>query len=129
MSNLLEAQFAFARMVPKLLTKAEQLGFAYKGGDWMRDPRCPYGSKSSRHRAALALDLHLFLKFKDLTPTRQTQEQAARKKDGLPRYTDESWVYLERTEDHAPLGAWWQEQGGIWGGDFDDGNHYEWPLP
>jgi len=32
------------------------------------------------------------------------------------------------TDDHRQLGEWGESQGGIWGGRFNDGNHYEWPL-
>ncbi len=93
-------QFAFTRMVPRLIDKAHEFGFEVTLGDCYRDSRCPYGSKSSRHKSRMAIDLNLFL-------------------DG---------VYLTRTEDHQLLGEWWEEQGGIWGGRFDDGNHYEWPI-
>jgi len=87
-------------MVPRLLDKAHELGFEVTLGDAYRDPRCPYGSKSSRHKSRLAIDLNLF-------------------RDGR---------YLTETKDHEPLGLWWEGQGGIWGGRFNDGNHYEWPI-
>ena len=87
-------------MVPHLIDQAHSLGFEVTLGDCYRDPRCPYGSKSSRHRSRLAIDLNLF----------------------------SGGHYLRRTEDHLPLGEWWESQGGIWGGRFDDGNHYEWPV-
>ena len=95
-----DRQRQFARLVPRLIDEAHAMGFEVTLGDAYRDPRCPYGSKSSRHRQRLAIDLNLF-------------------RDG---------VYLTATEDHTPLGEWWEAQGGIWGGRFDDGNHYEWPL-
>ena len=28
------------------------------------------------------------------------------------------------TEDHRPLGEFWESIGGTWGGRFNDGNHY-----
>ena len=31
---------------------------------------------------------------------------------------------LTTTEDHRPLGEWWESHGGAWGGRFADGNHY-----
>jgi hypothetical protein len=55
-----------------------------------------YGKASSCHKIRLAIDLNLF-------------------KDGR---------FLSTTEDHRPLGEWWKSQGGSWGGDFNDGNHY-----
>ena len=98
--SLRNHQSKFASMVPRLIDKAIDLGFEVTLGDAYRDPRCPYGSKSSRHRSRLAIDLNLF-------------------RDG---------EYLTETEDHKDLGLWWEAAGGIWGGRFDDGNHYEWPL-
>ena len=32
--------------------------------------------------------------------------------------------YLTATEDHRPLGEYWESIGGSWGGRFKDGNHY-----
>ena len=34
--------------------------------------------------------------------------------------------YLIQTEDHRPLGEFWESLGGSWGGRWDDGNHYSW---
>ena len=98
--SLREKQTEFARQVPGLIKKAFDLGFEVTLGDAYRDPRAPYGSKSSRHRQRLAIDLNLF----------------------------RNGQYLTKTEDHKPLGEYWEAVGGIWGGRFDDGNHYEWPL-
>ena len=55
-------------------------------------------SKNSFHYKRLAIDLNLFREGK----------------------------YLRDTEDHKPLGVFWQSIGGTWGGDFKnpDGNHY-----
>ena len=52
--------------------------------------------KNSLHGKRLAIDLNLF-------------------KDGK---------YLTKTEDHLPLGEYWESIGGSWGGRFGDGNHY-----
>ena len=37
-------------------------------------------------------------------------------------------VWLKYTEDHLPLGEYWEAIGGTWGGRFEkkDGNHYSW---
>ena len=50
----------------------------------------------SFHYKRLAIDLNLF-------------------KDG---------IYLRNTEDHKPLGIFWEQMGGSWGGRWEDGNHY-----
>lgn len=97
--SLRETQSEFARRVPLLIQFAFAIGYEVTLGDAYRDPRCPYGSASSRHKQRLAIDLNLF-------------------KDGQ---------YLTDTDDHQPLGEFWEGLGGIWGGRFNDGNHYEWP--
>jgi hypothetical protein len=105
--SIREHQTAFMRMVPRLIDQAFAMGYEVSGGDLYRDPRVfgsrgvkqGYGNPRSKHKARLAIDLNLFL-------------------DGQ---------YMASTEDHRPLGEWWESQGGIWGGRFDDGNHYEWP--
>lgn len=104
-SDLMRAQMQFMEHVAMLLFKAEDLGFRVTGGDLYRDPRCPYGSLSSRHRSRLAIDLNLFKTENGVT------------------------YYCDQTEDHQPLGEYWESIGGLWGGRFNDGNHYEWPLP
>jgi hypothetical protein len=107
MSELLERQMRFARMVSRLLDHAHELGFDVTLGDAYRDPRVHgdvgvargYGHARSCHKLRLAVDLNLF--------------RAGR--------------LLVQTEDHRPLGEWWEAHGGSWGGRFKpaaDGNHY-----
>lgn len=99
-----QKQQRFTRMVVQLLNKAHELGFEVTLGDAYRDPRVfgamgvsqGYGQARSAHKQRLALDLNLF-------------------RDG---------VYLMDTQAHLPLGTWWEAQGGVWGGRFQDGNHY-----
>ena len=93
-----EKQELFMKLLPRLIDKAHELGFAVRGGDLFRDPRCPYGIPKSCHQLKLAIDLNLF-------------------KEG---------VYLTRSEDHRELGEWWEKQHPLcrWGGRFKDGNHY-----
>lgn len=101
-----EKQRLFAKLVPRLIDKAHELGFEVTLGDAFRDPRShgklgekiAYGEPYSCHKSKLALDLNLF-------------------RDGK---------YLDKTEDHKPLGEWWEQQHPMacWGGRFEDGNHY-----
>jgi hypothetical protein len=97
--SLHEQQIAFANRVPQLINKAFELGYSVSLGDAYRDARCTYGSSTSKHASRLAIDLNLF------------------KGD----------VYLNKTSDHKKLGVWWESIGGVWGGRFGDGNHYEAP--
>ena len=91
-------------MVALLISKAHDMGFEVTLGDAYRDPRVfghigvrqGYGESRSAHKHRLAIDLNLF-------------------KDGK---------FLADTEGHRPLGEWWEDQGGTWGGRFNDGNHY-----
>lgn len=62
----------------------------------LRCQDCPKGKLNSLHKLRLAVDFNLF------------------------RYGK----YLVKTEDHLPLGLYWEAIGGTWGGRFGDGNHY-----
>lgn len=102
--SLGQKQHKFARMVARLIDKAHELGYEVSLGDAYRDARVHgvfgekkgYSAAWSCHKLRLAIDLNLF-------------------RDGK---------YLSSSEDHRPLGEWWESQGGIWGGRFGDGNHY-----
>lgn len=104
--SLRKKQSEFARLVGKLILKAYDLGYEVTLGDAYRDPRVhgamgvrkSYSHPKSAHKIRLAIDLNLF-------------------KNG---------EFLETTEDHRPLGEWWEKQHPMarWGGRFDDGNHY-----
>lgn len=99
-----QKQRKFTRMVADLIVFAYDHGYELTFGDAYRDPRVhgkvgqkqSYSSANSLHKERLAVDFNLF-------------------KDG---------VYLTRTEDHRPLGEFWESIGGTWGGRFNDGNHY-----
>lgn len=103
-SLLLSRQQLFAQMVARLILEASRMGYQVTLGDAYRDPRVfgkmgerqGYGESRSAHKQRLAIDLNLF-------------------KEGK---------FLSTTEDHRPLGEWWEAQGGAWGGRFQDGNHY-----
>jgi hypothetical protein len=97
--SAVERQHQFLQAAARLILHAAESGFQATGGDLYRDARCPYGSKSSKHKRRLAIDLNLF----------------------------HAGVYLTATESYRALGDWWESQGGIWGGHWDDGNHFEWP--
>lgn len=105
--TLLEHQQLFARLLSRLLAQAWILGFEVTLGEVYRPNETVElyalqgrGSAGSVHPLRLAVDLHLF-------------------KHG---------VFLTRSEDHAPLGHWWEQQHMLcrWGGRFPqpDGGHY-----
>lgn len=91
-------------MAAELILQAYKMGYEVTLGDAYRDPkvhgamgvRKSYSHPKSAHKLRLAIDLNLF-------------------KHG---------EFLEGTEEHRPLGEWWESQGGTWGGRFSDGNHY-----
>lgn len=99
-----EKQRTFTVMVARLILQAEAMGYQVTWGDAYRDPRVhgeqgvrkSYSAANSAHKNRLAVDLNLFRRGK----------------------------FLSRTEDHQPLGEWWEAQGGTWGGRWQDGNHY-----
>ncbi len=92
------------QMASRLIDFAYVQGYELTFGDAYRDPRVHgavgvkqgYSSANSLHKERLAIDLNLF-------------------RDGK---------YLTSTEDHRPLGEYWESLGGTWGGRFGDGNHY-----
>jgi hypothetical protein len=104
--TLFETQKEFARLLPRLVDKAFELGYDVTLGDAYRDPRVHgnlgvklgYGHFRSAHKQRLAIDLNLF----------------------------RGGVFLQSTEDHRELGEWWEAQHPLarWGGRFNDGNHY-----
>lgn len=102
--SLQQKQAKFAQMVARLIDQAFAMGYEVTIGDAYRDPRVfgnigqrlGYGHPKSAHKYRLAIDLNLF----------------------------QNGRFLQSSEDHKPLGEWWESQGGTWGGRFDDGNHY-----
>lgn len=95
----------FARLLPRLLDKAHELGFEITLGEAWRPPetaahyaRTGKGIGNSLHGERLAIDLNLF----------------------------RNGAYLSSTESHRALGEWWERQHPLarWGGRFNDGNHY-----
>ena len=106
--TLRQKQSELVRMVSMLIDFATREGYELTFGDAYRDPRVhgqfgekkSYASHNSLHKMRLAVDFNLF-------------------KNGK---------FLTRTEDHTPLGEYWESIGGTWGGRFNDGNHYslEW---
>lgn len=105
-----QKQRKFTFMISLLIKWAYENGYELTVGDGYRDPRAYgemgdskmidgkriYGRIKSNHKQRLAMDFNLF-------------------KDG---------DYLTKTEDHKPLGDYWESIGGSWGGHFNDGNHY-----
>lgn len=110
--RLIEAQWLFSQLAARLILEAYRLGCTVTLGEAWRPHEMARlyaqrgsGSLNSLHIDRLAIDLNLF-------------------RDGQ---------WLQASEDHAELGAWWKAQHPLarWGGDFrpkPDGNHYsvEW---
>jgi len=102
--TLREHQAKFSLMKARLVIYAYSLGYELSPGEGtITVVHCPYckkkvskHKKGSLHHDKLAQDYDLF-------------------KDGK---------YLSKTEDHRPLGLYWEAMGGAWGGRFQDGNHY-----
>lgn len=110
--SLRKKQSEFVRMVARLIEFATNQGYELTVGDAYRDPRShgkmgeriAYGHPNSYHKKRLAIDFNLF-------------------RDG---------VWLTSSEEHRPLGEYWESIGGTWGGRFGakdgklgyDGNHY-----
>lgn len=93
--TLRQKQSKFARMAALLIQFAYEQGYEVTFGDAWAGGR--YGHvKGSFHYKRLAIDLNLF----------------------------RAGHYLSATKSHKPLGEFWEQMGGTWGGRFGDGNHY-----
>ena len=96
-------QRKFTRMIADLIIWAYDNGYELTFAEAYRTPeqaalnaKAGKGISTSLHLDRLAVDFNLF-------------------KDG---------AYLTATDDHKPLGEFWESIGGSWGGRFNDGNHY-----
>lgn len=105
MPVLREKQSTFVSLVAQLILEANRRGYELTFGEALRTPeqaalnaKKGIGIKNSVHLIRLAIDLNLF-------------------RDGK---------YLNKTEDHEPLGLYWESLHPLsrWGGRFGDGNHY-----
>lgn len=96
--TLREKQSRFALMYAQLVLFAASEGYEVTHGHTFRCEACPVGKANSNHKLKLAGDLNLF-------------------KGGK---------WLNRTEDHAELGEFWEglATDARWGGRWGDGNHY-----
>jgi len=94
-----QKQRLFVRMLGQLINHAYLIGYEMslsRGYASAAANKADGGHPRSNHLNRLAIDLNLF-------------------KDGK---------FLTSTEDHEPLGLYWESIGGTWGGRFNDGNHY-----
>ena len=97
--TLREKQSAFMWMLADLIRHADHLGYELtmgRGYASVAANKADNGHPNSNHLNRLAIDLNLF-------------------KNGR---------FLTETDDHEPLGIYWESIGGTWGGRFNDGNHY-----
>jgi hypothetical protein len=105
MSTLLESQFLFMRLLPKLIDAAHELGYGVTAGELYRTPEqaarnvaAGTGIANSLHTKRLAIDLQLFQGTK----------------------------YLTTATPYAELGKRWEKlhPDCCWGGRFGDANHF-----
>lgn len=103
--TLLEAQFLFAKLLPRLLDRAVELGYGITMGEVWRSTATARvmaeqhrGIAHSLHTDRLAVDINLF----------------------------HGAEYITDSETHRVLGEWWEQLHPAcrWGGRFRDGNHY-----
>lgn len=106
--TLLEKQFTFSRLLVQLINEANRTGYEITLGEALRSAEEAHlmqemgkGISNSLHMIKLAIDINLFKDKK----------------------------FLEKTEDHKPLGIFWESLSTplytcCWGGRFNDGNHY-----
>ncbi|MHA2066552.1 MAG: M15 family peptidase [Candidatus Thorarchaeota archaeon] len=105
--SLNKQQQIFAVNAARLILKIDETeGYACTFGEAHRPPEMAkiykakgIGIMDSLHALRLALDLNLFYKGE----------------------------YCTKTEDHEQFGEYWESlhPDNVWGGRFDDGNHYE----
>jgi hypothetical protein len=95
MMTLGEMKRKFTLMIAQLIMWAYSQGYEMTLGEGYDDDGTGH-MKNSLHYDGLAQDLNLF-------------------KNG---------IWLQKTEDHLPIGEHWESMGGAWGGRFKDGNHY-----
>jgi hypothetical protein len=103
MSELLEKQKQFGRMVPGLLEYITACGYDYTLG-WLQrseEDAERYGFRDSLHVLKLAIDVTIFDKTDSSKP-------------------------LTDSQDYAFAGEYWERMGGAWGGRFSkpDGDHF-----
>ena len=100
--KLSDKQKHFMSLLPRLLDKIYDEGYACTAGDAYRDPRAtfPYSHPNSLHTKRLAIDLLIF---------------------------DDAGNYLTATEDYRFAGEYWMslDPACCWGGvDNKDGGHF-----
>lgn len=101
MGRAVSNQSDFTIAVAKLIGYMHSSGYEVTFGDaWALPGKGRRHKKNSKHYNRLAIDLNIFLNGK----------------------------YMSKTIDHEVFGHYWEAAGGIWGGRFRDGNHYEWPY-
>lgn len=103
--NLREQRVLFTRLLGKLIDHAFSIGYEVSLEEVKRsqlqanaNAASGNGIKNSLHISGLAADVNLY----------------------------RNGTYLPNTEDHKPLGDWWEALHPLnrWGGRFGDGNHY-----
>ncbi len=130
MSELLTAQIRFAEMLPSLLIYAKAQGYQVTLGEASRsDEQAEINALGHEGRTGLANMIspafpQLALKICNNGKAGGIRESLHEKRLAIDLHLFKDGVYLSKTEDHLPLGLYWESIGGTWGGRFNDGNHY-----
>lgn len=124
-----QQQHKFAIMVAKLILKAEELDYEVTFGDaWAQDLNDVWDFLNNlvkNHDKDRSRDILYMSRLRDTVRKalhRRASFHYRRLAIDINLFKD--GIYLRKTEDHKPLGDYWQSLGGTWGGAWDDGNHY-----
>lgn len=105
MSDLLEHQQQFGRMIAVLLEWLLQHGYQYTFNEFLRTQE--QADKNAQSGAGISHSLHLIKLAADINIFKDN-------------------IFLDSVKDLEPVGVFWESIGGSWGGRFSrpDADHY-----
>jgi hypothetical protein len=127
-------QELFTELAARLIVRARDLGYeATFGETWRSDEQAVINALGEAGRARLVAYLEQRPEFHALAIAVANNGKnngillsIHRDRLAIDLNLFRSGVWLQRAEDHQPLGEWWERQHELcrWGGRFRDGNHY-----